>query len=71
VSRLVVAGMPFAADFDMASLAAPRVPLAIVTARQDRWLVLRLHSDRVLEACASCERLADFANGGQGARSAP
>jgi predicted dienelactone hydrolase len=31
----VVAAVPFAADFDMASLASPIVPLGLVTARQD------------------------------------
>ncbi len=67
----VVAAVPYAADFDMASLAAPRVPLAFVTARQDRWLVPRFHSDAVLRACAGCERLADLATGGHGAYLSP
>ena len=67
----VVAGVPFAVDFDLASLAAPRVPLALVTAGQDRWLVPRFHSDRVLQACARCERLGDFPNGGHGALLSP
>jgi predicted dienelactone hydrolase len=67
----IVAGVPLAADFDMASLAAPRVPLALVTARQDRWLVPRFHGDAVLAACAACERLADFAAGGHGALLSP
>jgi predicted dienelactone hydrolase len=67
----VVAAVPLAADFDPASLAAPRVPLALVTARRDRWLVPRFHSDAVLQACAACERLADFRNGGHGALLSP
>ena len=67
----VVAAVPFAADFDMASLAAPPVPLGLVTARKDTWLVPRFHSDRVLQACAACERLADFADGGHGALLSP
>lgn len=67
----VVAGVPLAADFDMASLAAPRVPLALVTARQDKWLVPRFHSDLVLQACTTCERLADFPKGGHGALLSP
>jgi predicted dienelactone hydrolase len=67
----VVAGVPLAADFDMASLAAPPVPLALVTARKDAWLIPRFHGDRVLQACAACERLADFANGGHGALLSP
>src|SRR5882762_4287815 len=34
----IVAAVPYTADFDVGSLAAPRVPLALVTARQDKWL---------------------------------
>jgi predicted dienelactone hydrolase len=67
----IVAGVPFAVDFDMASLAAPRVPLALVTAPRDRLLIPRFHSDRVLQACATCERLADIPNGGHGALVSP
>jgi predicted dienelactone hydrolase len=67
----VVAGVPSAADFDMASLAKPRVPLGLVTARQDRWLTPRFHSDRVLQACTTCEHIADLANGGHGALLSP
>lgn len=67
----VVAGVPLAADFDMASLATPRVPLALVTARQDKWLVPRFHGDLVLQSCATCERLADLQHGGHGALLSP
>ena len=67
----VVAGVPFAADFDMASLAAPRVPLALVTAQRDQWLVPRFNSELVLQACSTCERLADLPNGGHGALLSP
>ena len=67
----IVAAVPYAADFNMTSLAAPRVPLALVTARHDQWLVPRFHGDAVLAACASCERLADFATGGHGALLSP
>jgi len=67
----VVAAVPFAADFDMTSLAKPPVPLVLVTARKDAWLIPRFHSDRVLQACSACERLADFANGGHGALLSP
>lgn len=69
--RAVVAGVPLAADFDMASLAAPPVPLGLVTARQDRWLVPRFHSDVVLQACKRCEHLADLPTGGHGALLSP
>ena len=67
----IVAAVPFAADFDLASLAMPRVPLGLVTARHDTWLIPRFHGDAVLAACASCERLADFATGGHGALLSP
>ncbi|MDR6534448.1 dienelactone hydrolase [Variovorax soli] len=67
----VVAGVPAAADFDMASLAAPPVPLGLVTAKQDRWLIPRFHSDRVLAACTPCERIADLPTAGHGALLSP
>jgi predicted dienelactone hydrolase len=67
----VVAGVPYAADFDMDSLAKPRTPLALVTARQDKWLHPRFHSDAVLQACKPCARLADFPSGGHGALLSP
>ena len=67
----VVAGVPFATDFDPASLAKPPVPLGLVTARGDKWLLPRFHSDVILQACATCERIADFAKGGHGALLSP
>ena len=67
----VVAGVPLAADFDVASLAAPPVPLALVTASADRWLVPAFHSDRVLAACKTCEHLADMPGAGHGALLSP
>jgi len=67
----IVAGVPFAADFDPESLSQPTVALAIVSARQDRWLVPRFHSDAVLQACHSCVRLADLPTGGHGALLSP
>lgn len=67
----VVAAVPAAAILDMASLATPRVPLGLVTASQDRWLVPRFHSDRVLKACTTCEHLADLPTGGHGAYLSP
>lgn len=68
----VVAAVPYAADFDTASLAKPGVPLGLVTARQDIWLHPRFHSDPVLKACApACEHVADLAKGGHGALLSP
>lgn len=67
----VVAAVPFAADFDRASLAEPRVPLALVTSGRDAWLVPRFHAEYVLSACAKCERLFDAPVGGHGAWLSP
>ena len=67
----VVAAVPYAADFDMTSFEKPRVPLALVTAPKDVWLVPRFHSDKVLKACPPCVRLADIPNGGHGALLSP
>jgi predicted dienelactone hydrolase len=67
----VVSGVPMAAVFDMASLTHPRVPLALVAAQQDRWLIPQFHSDRVVRACSSCELLADLKTAGHGALLSP
>ena len=67
----IVAGVPFAADFDPASLQAPPVSLGIVTARQDKWLVPKFHSDAILKACSSCEQLGSLPTGGHGALLSP
>ncbi len=67
----VVAGVPYCADFDFSSLERPRVPLALITAGKDRWLIPRFHSDRVLAACRTCELLADMPTAGHGALLSP
>ncbi len=70
--RAIVAGVPFAADFDAASLAAPRAPLAIVQAGQDRWLAPKFHSGPILAACLPrCDLLADLPTAGHGALLSP
>lgn len=67
----IVAAVPFAVDFDPASLASPRVPLGLVTAGKDAWLVPRFHSDVIAAACATCERVADLPTGGHGSVLSP
>lgn len=63
--RAAVAGVPAAADFDLATLAQPRIPLALVTSGRDIWLKPRFHSQPVLRACLPrCELLADLPEGG-------
>jgi predicted dienelactone hydrolase len=70
--KAVVAGVPAAADFDPASLAMPRVPLGFVTARGDKWLAPRFHSDAIVNACAPrCEVIADLPTAGHGALLSP
>jgi predicted dienelactone hydrolase len=69
--QAIVAGVPAAADFEPASLAAPRVPLGLVTVGQDKWLAPRFHSDVVLKHCVSCERIADLPAAGHGALLSP
>lgn len=63
----IVSGVPFAADFDLESLRRPVAALALLSARGDRWLVPRFHSDAVLAACPSCLHLLDLPTGGHGA----
>jgi predicted dienelactone hydrolase len=68
----VVAAVPYAADFDMASLAQPKVPLGLLTARHDTWLHPQWHADAVLAACLPrCEHLVDLPDGGHGAYLSP
>lgn len=67
----VVAGVPASADFDPASLATPRVPLGLVTAGRDQWLTPRFHSDRIVQACTPCERIAHLPDAGHGALLSP
>ncbi|WP_457443535.1 alpha/beta hydrolase family protein [Roseateles sp. P5_E4] len=67
----VVAGVPAAADFDLATLAKPRVPLGLITADGDRWLLPRFHSDPLIAACQGCELIAALPGAGHGALLAP
>ena len=67
----IVAAVPMAADFDLATLAVPRVPLGLIQAEQDRWLVPKFHSAQVLAVCKPCETVARLASGGHGSLLAP
>lgn len=69
--QAIVAGVPFASDFDLASLARPVVPLGIVQAEHDRWLVPKFHSMAVIAVCQSCETIASLPTAGHGALLAP
>lgn len=67
----IVAEVPFAADFDPASLAQPRVPLGLVRAGRDAWLPAPYHLDPVRRACATCVLVADLPTAGHGSLLSP
>lgn len=69
--RAIVAGVPWAADFDPASLARPVVPLGLIQARGDIWLRPQFHSGPVMAACRPCEVVADLPTAGHGALLSP
>jgi len=69
--KAVVAEVPFAVDFDPQSLAAPRVPLGLVQAGKDIWLLPRFHIGAVRNACTSCTVVADVPNAGHGSFLSP
>jgi len=69
--RAAVAAVPLAADFDWDSFAPPAIPLGIVQAEQDRWLVPRFHSTALASHCAACEMLASLPGASHGALLAP
>ena len=66
-----VAAVPFAADFDMASLARPRIPLGLVIAGRDINQVPRFHVGAVRAACTSCTTVADMPQAGHGVMLSP
>ena len=59
-----VAGVPAAADFDLRTLAQPRIPLGLITSGRDLWLTPRWHGLAVAEVCTACERVAHLSEGG-------
>ena len=69
--KAVVAEVPYSVDFDLQSLANPRVQLGIVQAGKDRWLIPRFHSNAVLQACKSCVLVADVPGAGHGSMLSP
>jgi hypothetical protein len=64
-------GVPLPADFDLKSLSSPRIPLGIIVAKRDKWLIPAFHSDRLLRACTSCEVVVSLDSGGHGALLSP
>ena len=60
----VSAAVPVGAMFTPESLAAIRIPVAIVGAGRDQNLLPAFHSQRVLKACAACVALDELAGAG-------
>lgn len=68
----VVAAVPMATPFNLAALAQPRLPFALVRAERDAWLAPRYHSDAVHAACGvRCPVLVDMREGGHGSTLSP
>lgn len=55
--------VPVAAIFSAESLARIKIPVGLVTAKDDQVLVPRYHSEHVLSHCRSCQRLVDLQAG--------
>lgn len=60
----VSAAVPLAAIFTLESLAAIRIPVAIVGASRDQNLLPAFHSERVLKACGACVALDELHGAG-------
>ena len=67
----VIAAVPFAADFDLASLAQPRAALGLVIAGGDINQVPRFHVQAVRAACKTCSVVAEFPQAGHGVMLSP
>jgi len=67
-----VAMVPFAADFDPASLKQPATALGLVIADKDINQVPRFHAEAILAACRPhCEVVMRLPEGGHGAMLSP
>jgi predicted dienelactone hydrolase len=70
--KSVVAMVPFAADFDPASLKQPATALGLVIAEKDINQVPRFHVEAILDACRPrCEVVMRLPEGGHGAMLSP
>ncbi|WP_226493928.1 alpha/beta hydrolase family protein [Hydrogenophaga taeniospiralis] len=69
--QAAVASVPFAADFDLDSLRAPRIALGLVVAGRDVNQLPRFHVGAVRAACGPCVVIADLPEAGHGAMLSP
>jgi predicted dienelactone hydrolase len=72
-TRIIAVGaeVPFAADFDVESLRKPTAKLGFVRAHQDIWLAPRFHISPIIDACKTCEMIADLPTAGHGSLLSP
>ena len=69
--KAVLASVPMAAPFDMASLAKPAVTTGLIAAGRDQWLTPSAHVHAVKAACASCQMVLHLPDAGHGSLFSP
>lgn len=69
--KAIVSAAPWAANFDLATLASPTVPLGLIQAERDVWLLPKYHVGAVMAACKTCETITSMPTAGHGAMLSP
>ncbi len=69
--QAVIASVPIAAPIELASIAQPRIAVALVQSAFDPWLAPRFHSNKVQSACASCVDIPNLPMSGHGTLMSP
>jgi predicted dienelactone hydrolase len=69
--KAVIASVPMAAPIELASIAQPPIPVALVQSEFDPWLAPRFHSNKVQSACASCVDIPNLPHSGHGTLMSP
>jgi predicted dienelactone hydrolase len=67
----VIAAVPFAADFDKATLIKPKIPLGLILAGQDINQIPRFHGQAVQKICQTCVTIANLPLAGHGMMLSP
>lgn len=69
--KAVLASVPVAAPFDVATLAQPKIAVGLVAAGRDQWLKPRAHVLALLAACAQCKLVLNLPQAGHGSLMSP
>ena len=69
--KAIVSAAPWAANFDPATLVSPAVPLGLIQAERDVWLMPRFHVGAIIAACKTCETITSMPTAGHGAMLSP